>query len=178
MKVFLKVKNFFGRIVNRAPPVGYKIGNIKFHNTLIDTLLPELVEIGDNFVSAPGSIILAHDASPLVHLGKYRVGRVRVGNNVFLGANAVILPGITIGDDVIVGAGAIVTRDVESGWVVAGNPARKLCKSSEYFKKCENTKLLVDAPVNYKKIFNNQRYTEYDIREFRDSVRRVEAEGS
>lgn len=50
--------------------------------------------------------------------------RVRIGNKVWIGSNATILPGVTIGDNAIVGAGAVVTKDVDSNTVVAGNPAR------------------------------------------------------
>ncbi len=51
---------------------------------------------------------------------------VRLGNDVWLGANAIIMPGITIGDGAVVGAGSIVTRDVGPYQIVAGNPARRL----------------------------------------------------
>ncbi|MOA44288.1 Maltose O-acetyltransferase [compost metagenome] len=49
---------------------------------------------------------------------------VSIGSNVWIGAGALILPGVTIGDDAIVGAGSVVTRDVEAGATVMGNPAR------------------------------------------------------
>lgn len=51
---------------------------------------------------------------------------VRIGNNVWLGGGAIILPGVTIGNDAIIGAGSVVTRDVPAGVTVAGNPARAL----------------------------------------------------
>ncbi len=51
---------------------------------------------------------------------------VTVGANVWIGGGAILLPGITVGDDAIIGAGAVVTRDVEPGTTVAGNPARPL----------------------------------------------------
>jgi maltose O-acetyltransferase len=49
---------------------------------------------------------------------------VKIGSNVWIGGNSVILPGVTIGDGVTVGAGSVVTKDVEPYVVVAGNPAR------------------------------------------------------
>lgn len=49
---------------------------------------------------------------------------VRIGNKVWIGSNATILPGVTIGDNAIVGAGAVVTKDVPTNAIVAGNPAR------------------------------------------------------
>lgn len=100
-----KIKNILKNKLTKQN-ILYKIGNIKFHNSLIDTLVPEYVEIGDNFISAPGSIILAHDASLYLHIGKYRIEKTIIGNNVFLGANAVILPGVIVGNNVVIGAGA------------------------------------------------------------------------
>ncbi|WP_179079029.1 acetyltransferase [Shewanella sp. UCD-KL12] len=54
------------------------------------------------------------------------LGGVEIGHRSYIGANATILPGITIGSDVTVGAGSVVTKDVPDGFVVCGNPARKL----------------------------------------------------
>jgi acyl-[acyl carrier protein]--UDP-N-acetylglucosamine O-acyltransferase len=118
----------------------------KRHNTLIDTLVPELVEVGDNFVSGPYSVILAHDASTFLHCNKHRVERTKIGNNVFLGAGAIILPGVTLGDNVIVGAGAIVTKSFGSDVILVGNPARIISVTSEYVKKCEERNVLVPTP--------------------------------
>lgn len=56
----------------------------------------------------------------------YIEGLVTVGNNVWIGAGAIVLPGRTIGDGAIVGAGSVVTRDVAPGMTVAGNPARPI----------------------------------------------------
>lgn len=107
-------------------------------NTIIDPLFPHLVTIGKDFVSSAGSKILCHDASYLNHGGKYGVAPVKVGDRVFLGSNAIILMGVTMGDDVVIGAGAVVTKDVESGVVVAGNPARVVCTIDEYLRKAES----------------------------------------
>ena len=49
---------------------------------------------------------------------------VTIGNNVWIGGSSTILPGVTIGDNVVVGAGSVVTKDIPSDVVVAGNPAR------------------------------------------------------
>lgn len=51
---------------------------------------------------------------------------IRIGNNVWIGAHAVVLPGVTIGDNTVIGAGSVVTRDVSAGVVAVGNPCRVL----------------------------------------------------
>ena len=148
--------------------IKYKIGNVKYHNSLVDSLVPEFVEIGDNFISAPGSIVLAHDASLLVKYGEYRVQKTFIGDNVFLGANAVILPGVKIGDGAIIGAGSVVTKDVEKNAVVAGNPARQISTVWEYREKCNQKNILVKAPESFNKIFEDKLLEKDDIDEFRE----------
>lgn len=61
---------------------------------------------------------------------------------MFLGANSIILPGVVVGDDVIIGSGSVVTKDIASNSVVAGNPARVVSTISEYIDKCEQRKIL------------------------------------
>lgn len=129
--------------------VQYKIGNLKKHNARIDALTPMLVEIGDDFISAPGAVVLSHDASTLFHTGKYRVEKTVIGDKVFLGANSVILPGVELGDNVIVGAGSVVTKNVEAGMVVAGNPAKVICTVAEYLAKCEMRDVLYEPPSEF-----------------------------
>lgn len=145
------IKTFFPK-----PKPNYKIGNIKRHNSLVDSLTPNMVEIGNNFISAPGSIVLAHDASVYFHCNKYRIEKTVIGDNVFLGANATVMPGIVIGDNSIIGAGSVVTRDVPAGAVVCGNPARYQCSVNEYITKCENRDVLVETPKEFRKIFENE----------------------
>ena len=107
-------------------------------NTIIDSLIPDAVDIGHNFTSAPGSWIIAHDSSLCPTKGKTIIKDTRVGNNVFLGLNSIVMPGVTIGDNVIVGAGAIVTKDIPNGELWSGNPARKISTAEEYYAKAIN----------------------------------------
>jgi maltose O-acetyltransferase len=102
---------------------------------VIDEGMPWLIEIGDETTIAPQAYLLAHDASTKRHIDRTRVGRVHVGRRVFIGARALVLPGVTIGDEAIVAAGSVVTRDVPAGMLVAGNPARAISTVADYIAR-------------------------------------------
>lgn len=97
-----------------------------------------LITIGDDVTLAPRVQVLAHDASTCKHLGYAKIGRVVIGDRVFVGAGTIILPDVRIGDDVIIGAGSVVTHSLDSGWVYAGNPAAKVCTLDAYLDKHRN----------------------------------------
>lgn len=75
--------------------------------------------IGHNVVIAT----LNHDLNPK-HRQSLIPSSVKIGCNVWIGSNATVLPGVTIGDNAVIGAGAVVTKDVPSGMIAVGNPAR------------------------------------------------------
>ena len=62
-------------------------------------------------------------------------GKIQIGDNVYIGNNAMILPGITIGNNVLIAAGSIVTKNVPNNVVVAGNPAKIIESIDSYYKK-------------------------------------------
>lgn len=103
----------------------------------IDAVCPWLIKIGDNVTFATNVCVLAHDASTKKLTGYTRVGRVSVGDNVFVGYGSIILPGVSIGNDTVVGAGAVVTKDVPVGKIVAGVPAKIVGDVSELKAKAE-----------------------------------------
>ncbi|MBV8737577.1 MAG: sugar O-acetyltransferase [Alphaproteobacteria bacterium] len=85
------------------------------------------VTIGDRTQIGPGVQILAadHPRDPALRASGLEFGRpVRIGRNVWIGAGAIILPGVSIGDDALIGAGSVVTRDVPAEATAFGNPAR------------------------------------------------------
>jgi len=94
-----------------------------------------LVTIGDDVTLAPDVRILAHDASMHRYFGLARIGKVEIGDRVFIGAGSIVLPGVSIGCDVIIGAGSVVSRDIPDNVVAAGNPARMLCATDEWLER-------------------------------------------
>ena len=99
---------------------------------------PFLIEIGNNVTITRGVCFVNHDGGAALFREQYpglnRFGKIKVGNNVFIGINAIIMPGVTIGNNVLIAAGAIVTRDVPNDVVVAGIPARQMNTIPEYKK--------------------------------------------
>lgn len=89
----------------------------------IDDMFPELVHVGKGTVISFRSVILAHDDA------NRKLSPVNIGEHVFIGACAVILPGVRVGNHAIVAAGAVVTRDVPERAVAGGVPA-KVIKNS------------------------------------------------
>lgn len=94
-----------------------------------------LVTIGDNVTLASGCRLLTHDGSTKKILGYSRVGRIDIGNDVFIGAASIVLPNVKIGSRVIVGAGSIVTKDIPDNSIVVGNPARVVGTYDDYVEK-------------------------------------------
>lgn len=98
---------------------------------------PFLVRIGNDVIISPGAKILTHDTSFTVVGGKDLAGEVVIGNNVQIGENAIILPGITIGNRSIIGAGAVVNRDITQGQIAVGVPAKIISSTEEGLKRLE-----------------------------------------
>lgn len=124
-KVFHKAARFC--IINRMRLLFFRLGRVKVgknafigSEVFIDDQFPELASIGESAVVSFRATIITHDDSRNI------VSPVTIGEKAFIGACAVILPGVSIGDNAVVGAGAVVTKDVPAGATVAGNPARTL----------------------------------------------------
>ena len=134
-----KIYRFFFPIdeVTKYRRMGVKIGDgTKIQNeVIIDYSHYWLIEIGRNVTLAPRVHILAHDASTKRKLNYAKLGLTTIADDVFIGAGAIVLPGITIKKGSIVGAGSVVTSDVPENAVVAGNPAKVICTTEEYYTK-------------------------------------------
>lgn len=108
-----------------------KIGDNCFFNincTLLDG--PEssgAITIGNDCLVGPNVQIYAvgHDVNPTSRLSKRNLASpIVIGNNVWIGGGAIILPGVSIGDNAVIAAGAVVTKNIAANTLVAGNPAK------------------------------------------------------
>lgn len=107
-------------------------------NSFLDSSFPWLIKIGNNVTIAPDVLVLAHDGSTQKLVGYSKVGRVVIGDNVFVGAKSVVLPNTTIGDNCIIAAGCIVGGDIPANSVVCGVPGRVVQTVDEFrIKNCD-----------------------------------------
>ncbi|MEN2445307.1 acyltransferase [Bacillus aerius] len=94
---------------------------------MVDLMFPEKITVGRNSVIGYNTTILTHEYL----IKEYRLGEVYIGDEVLIGANSTILPGVTIGDGAIVSAGTLVNKDVPAGSFVGGNPMRMIYTKEE-----------------------------------------------
>ncbi len=119
----------------------------KLFTIQFDTTRPWLIEIGKNVQITKGVTILTHGYDWATIKAVYgdvlgSAGKVKIGDNCFIGMNALILKGSVIGNNVIVGAGSVVTGgEYPSDCVIAGNPARVICSLEEYREKRKSAQL-------------------------------------
>lgn len=100
---------------------------------------PWIITLGRNVHLTDGVKFITHDGGTLLfrqYVPDLEITKpIILGNNVYVGNNVLLLPGVTLGDNVVIGAGAVVTKNVPSGEVWAGVPAKKVKSSQEYFDK-------------------------------------------
>lgn len=99
---------------------------------------PYLITIGDHVEITNGCRFITHDGSVWVMRENEEssnidfLAPIRIGNNVFIGMDSIILPGVSVGNNVVVGAGSVVAKDIPSNTVCAGCPARAIRSYEDY----------------------------------------------
>lgn len=124
---------------------------------------PKLLKIHNNVCIATNVRILGHDRVDVVLSGMYgkQYGKkydcTEIEDNVFIGSDTVILPGVKIGSNTIIGAAAVVTKDLPSGFVWAGVPARKIGTFQEFIDKRKDEVNPEKDPDTLWQMFRNKR---------------------
>lgn len=133
LKVMNRIKSLYRRYMwsceRYARYIGVKIGKDCSIATRYFGSEPYLIEIGDNVQITNNVKFFCHGAA-WVFRKKYPqfdfFGKIKIGNNVYIGNNALVMAGVTIGDNVIIAAGSVITKSIEDNSIVGGNPAKTL----------------------------------------------------
>ena len=152
LKIFRMVRN---RIMQSTNPVGWakKIGvnfpkdggGVYLYGRTSWSTEPWIITLGNNVHITEGVRFITHDGGTLLYRDKVPdleiTKPIKVGDNVYIGNNVILLPGVTIGNNVIIGAGAVVSKDIPDNSVAVGVPARVIKTADEYFEKIQRESL-------------------------------------
>lgn len=137
------IRSFIASKIQFLRNLIYRLKGYDVHSSVIfernlnmDRLYPKGIHIKENCLIASGVTILSHDHCKRIN-NQPLLADIYIGKNCFIAVGATLMPGITIGDEVIVGAGAVVTKDVPSNVIVAGNPARIIRENIQMNAKAE-----------------------------------------
>lgn len=141
-KILNKLKYLFLRPKSYAKSIGVKVGdNTKIMTKRFGTE-PYLIKIGDNSEITAGVNFVTHDGGVWVIRNLYEEYKeidilkpIKIGNNVYIGNDALLLPGVEVCDDVIIGANSVVTKSITSSGIYAGVPCKYICSLDEYISK-------------------------------------------
>jgi len=159
----ISVKTLFRYVVYVVLPprryarfIGVSIGERCLISTKQWGSEPYLIEIGDDVHVSRGVRFINHDGGVWIFRKENPnfdiFGKIRIGNNCYIGNHAIILPGVTIGNRCVIGANSVVTKCVPDNSVVAGNPARLVSTVEQYYQKASllNTELKNDVEKKQK----------------------------
>lgn len=162
MKIFVSLlKEFFLRLtksgVGYAQSKGVTVGSDCRIYTRNFGSEPWMISIGNKVTVTSGVVLLTHDGSTWLMNDqkgrRYLYKRIEIGNNIFIGINSIIMPGVKIEDNVIIAAGSVVTKSIPAGKIVAGNPAKIIGDYNLYREKVLEEYISdndIDYTLNYK----------------------------
>lgn len=142
INIFKKIRSFcirhFYSLEQQARISGVKMGK---NNQILGAFWssePYLIEIGDNCQITAGVKFFTHGGAKVARIIDPTFdcfGKVKIGNNVYIGTNSLIMPGVTVGNNVLIAAGSVVTHSIPDNVVIGGNPAHIICSFEDYYKK-------------------------------------------
>lgn len=145
-KIFISIKNELYKsidIYKWLKKQGVKIGeNCEIYRNVSFGSEPYLIEIGNHVRITSGVKLITHDGGVWVLRElkeEYKdidiFGKIKIGNNVHIGIDSIIMPGVTIGNNVIIGCKSVITRDIPDNCVVVGIPGRPIKTVKDYEEK-------------------------------------------
>ena len=143
-KVFRKSKEYISDYYRKK---GMEVGKDCNIVTELITSEPYLIHIGNNTTLAGGVVLMTHDncVSKIIPNTTDLMGHIYIGSNCFLGANVIVMYGVTIADDVVVASGSVVTKSfLTPGIIIGGNPARIIGTFDKFKEKHASQALNLD----------------------------------
>lgn len=138
-------KRYVSYLRKKGAEIGQGTVFLSPRKTFFDYGRSSYITIGKSCVICSGVTILAHDYSWSVLVKSHNLlypsggGPVVIGDNCFIGVNAMVLRNVSLGNNVIVAAGAVVTKSFGSNVVIGGNPAKEICSLDEYMERRKNS---------------------------------------
>ena len=152
MKIRKIYRFLYQSIVGKLAPVKFakKVGvnmgdNIHIYGKVSWGSEPWIITIGSNIHITDGVRFITHDGGTLLYRSQVPdleiTKPIRLGDDVYIGNNVILLPGVTVGNKVIIGAGAVVTKNIPDNSVAVGVPARVIKSADEYLEKAKKESL-------------------------------------
>lgn len=146
------LKRIYHMYLRKVKPLKYAelvgvnmAGGVHLYGTVSWGTEPWIITVGKNVHITDNVKFLTHDGGTLLYRNQIPdleiTKPITVGSDVYIGNNAIILPGVTIGNNVVIGAGSIVTKDIPDNSVVVGVPARVIKTADEYLEKLKRESL-------------------------------------
>lgn len=139
-KILNRLYYYFASPEKYAKFIGVKVGNGCYISTKHFATEPYLITIGNNVRIAPGTSFYTYGGTWCIRK-KYNnptldtFGKISIGNNSYIGENCMIMSGVTIGENCLIGGGSVVSRSVPDGVMVAGNPAKFIGYTDQFYQK-------------------------------------------
>lgn len=125
--------------------VNYKEGTVFLYGNINWGTEPWIITLGENVHLTDGIRFITHDGGTLLYrrfVPDLEITKpIKIGDNVYIGNNVLLLPGVSIGNNVVIGAGAVVSRSIPDNSVAVGVPARVIKTADEYFEKLKKESL-------------------------------------
>ena len=146
---------YFNKPEKYVRAIGVSVGvGTKFVKLPSFSSEPWLISIGNNSYISSDVCFVTHDGGRRVldnlypeEKPFYKIGKISIGNNVFIGMRAIILPNVSVSDNCVIGDGSIVTKNIPTGEVWAGVPARFVCTIEDYKKRMQQHSLDINWPA-------------------------------